>query len=47
MQPRDGRGYALPRLCRCVSAPARVGFGWRDAVYAAGVALLAVLCAVL
>ena len=46
MQPRDGRGYALPRLCRCVSGT-RAGFGWRDAVYAAVVVLLAVLCAVL
>ena len=38
-------------LCRgfagAYPAPARAGFGWRDAVYAAGVALLAVLCAVL
>lgn len=38
-------------LCRGFAgvypAPARAGFGWRDAVYAAGVALLAVLCAVL
>ena len=38
-------------LCRGFAgvypAPARSGFGWRDAVYAAGVALLAVLCAVL
>ncbi|WP_368240236.1 energy-coupling factor transporter transmembrane component T, partial [Collinsella aerofaciens] len=38
-------------LCRgfagAYPAPARVRFGWRDAVYAAGVALLAVLCAVL
>ena len=48
MQPRDGRGYALPRLRRCVSgARARAGLAgamrftrplWR---------LLAVLCAVL
>ena len=28
-------------------ASARTGFSWRDAVYAAAVALLAVLCAVL
>ena len=38
-------------LCRGFAgtypAPARAGFSWRDAVYAAGVALLAVLCAVL
>ncbi|MFR2055520.1 MAG: energy-coupling factor transporter transmembrane component T family protein, partial [Collinsella sp.] len=38
-------------LCRgfagAYPAPARAGLGWRDAVYAAGVALLAVLCAVL
>lgn len=38
-------------LCRGFAgvypAPARSGFGWRDAVYAAVVALLAVLCAVL
>ena len=38
-------------LCRgfagAYPAPARAGFGWRDAVYAAVVALLAVLCAVL
>ena len=38
-------------LCRGFAgvypAPARAGFGWRDAVYAAGVVLLAVLCAVL
>ena len=38
-------------LCRgfagAYPAPARSGFGWRDAVYAAVVALLAVLCAVL
>lgn len=38
-------------LCRgfagAYPAPARAGFGWRDAVYAAGVALLALLCAVL
>ena len=38
-------------LCRgfagAYPAPARAGFGWRDAVYVAGVALLAVLCAVL
>lgn len=38
-------------LCRGFAgvypAPARAGLGWRDAVYAAGVALLAVLCAVL
>ena len=38
-------------LCRgfagAYPTPARSGFGWRDAVYAAGVALLAVLCAVL
>ena len=38
-------------LCRGFAgtypAPARIGFGWRDAVYAAAVALLAVLCAVL
>ena len=38
-------------LCRGFAgvypAPARAGFGWRDAVYAAVVALLAVLCAVL
>ena len=38
-------------LCRgfagAYPAPARSGFGWRDAVYAVGVALLAVLCAVL
>lgn len=38
-------------LCRGFAgvypAPARAGFGWRDAVYATGVALLAVLCAVL
>ena len=38
-------------LCRGFAgvypAPARSGFGWRDAVYAAAVALFAVLCAVL
>lgn len=38
-------------LCRGFAgvypAPARSGFGWRDVVYAAVVALLAVLCAVL
>ena len=38
-------------LCRGFAgvypAPARSGFGWRDAVYAAVVALLVVLCAVL
>ena len=38
-------------LCRGFAgvypAPARSGFCWRDAVYAAVVALLAVLCAVL
>lgn len=38
-------------LCRgfagAYPAPARAGFGWRDAVYAAVVALLVVLCAVL
>lgn len=38
-------------LCRGFAgvypAPARSGFGWRDTVYAAVVALLAVLCAVL
>ena len=38
-------------LCRgfagAYPVPTRAGFGWRDAVYAAGVALLAVLCAVL
>ena len=38
-------------LCRgfagAYPAAARARFGWRDAVYAAGVALLAVLCAVL
>ena len=38
-------------LCRgfagAYPAPARSGFGWRDAVYAAVVALFAVLCAVL
>ena len=38
-------------LCRgfagAYPAPARSGFGWRDGVYAVGVALLAVLCAVL
>ena len=38
-------------LCRgfagAYPAPARAGFGWRDAVYAAVVVLLAVLCAVL
>ena len=38
-------------LCRgfagAYPAPARSGFGWCDAVYAAVVVLLAVLCAVL
>ena len=38
-------------LCRGFAgvypAPARAGFGWRDAVYTAVVALLAALCAVL
>lgn len=38
-------------LCRgfagAYPAPARARFGWRDAAYAAGVALLTVLCAVL
>ena len=38
-------------LCRgfagAYPAPARAGFGWHDAVYAAVVALLVVLCAVL
>ena len=38
-------------LCRgfagAYPAPARAGFGWRDAVYTAVVALFAVLCAVL
>lgn len=38
-------------LCRgfagAYPAPARIGFGWRDVVYAAVVVLLAVLCAVL
>lgn len=38
-------------LCRGFAGvypePARSGFGWRDAVYAAAVALFAVLCAVL
>ena len=38
-------------LCRGFAgvypAPARSGFGWRDAVYTAAVALFAVLCAVL
>ena len=38
-------------LCRgfagAYPAPARSGFGWRDAVYTAAVALFAVLCAVL
>ena len=38
-------------LCRgfagAYPAPGRSGFGWRDAVYAAVVVLLAVLCVVL
>ena len=38
-------------LCRgfagAYPAPPRARFGWRDAAYAAGVALLTVLCAVL
>ena len=38
-------------LCRgfagAYPTPARSSFGWRDAVYAAVVVLLAVLCAVL
>ena len=38
-------------LCRgfagAYPAPARARFGWRDAVYAVVVVLLAVLCAVL
>lgn len=47
MQPRDGRGYALPCFAGAYPTPARSGFGWRDAVYAVVVVLLAVLCAVL